>query len=84
MVTNSKLVAAIQGSEAFFTFTVGAITIPVASSRFEGGKVLVVTLAEKIPSEQFRPVCLPPKGYVEKMVLSQSCKNGIHKKLTEV
>ena len=84
VVTDSKLVAAIQGSEAFFNFTVGAFTIPVASSKFEGGKVLVVTLAEEIPSEQFRPVCLPPKGYVEKMVLSQSCQDGIHKKITEV
>ena len=33
-------------------------------------------LLEPIPEEMFRPVCLPPSGYISRMVKPSSCQKG--------
>ena len=44
------------------------------STNMEGLKMF--NLLDPIPEEMFRPVCLPPLGYISRMVKPTSCQKG--------
>ena len=44
------------------------------STNMEGLKMF--NLLDPIPEEMFRPVCLPPPGYISRMVKPSSCQKG--------
>ena len=44
------------------------------STNMDGLKMF--NLLDPIPEEMFRPVCLPPPGYISRMVKPSSCQEG--------
>ena len=40
------------------------------------GGLKMFNLLDPIPEEKFRPVCLPPPGYIPRMVKPSSCQKG--------
>ena len=55
----------------------------IASSRLEDNTLFLV-LGDKIPKKLLRPICIPPKRYVEKMVKPTSCKGDMMQTITKV
>ena len=88
IVTDASVAPSMTDAEAEFEFSLGfhdpEFISPLLSSRLDSSNVLVVTLAEKIPPSIFRPVCVPPKNYINKMVKSKSCKERREQKITQV
>ena len=87
IVTDAMLASSMTDAEANFEFSLihdPDFTSTVLSSQLDSSNVLVVTLAKKIPPSSFRPVCVPPKDYINKMVKSKSCKEGREQKITQV
>ena len=87
IVTDASLAPSMTDAEAQFEFSLFHDTdfvSPLLSSRLDSSNVLVVTLAEKIPPSSFRPVCVPPRNYINKMVKSKSCKERREQKITQV
>ena len=78
------------GSENQFSFMLTSddgdlmFESPVLESRLEQNLVLFLVLENRIPAEVFRPVCLPPRNYVKKMVKSHTCSNSRPQKMTKV
>ena len=87
IVIDASMAASISDSEEHFEFSLfhdPAFRSPILSSHLDSSKVLVATLAKKIPPSSFRPVCVPPKDYVNKMVRSKSCKERQEQMITQV
>ena len=87
IVTDASLAPSMTDAEAEFEFSLfhdPDFISPLLSSRLDSSNVLVATLAKKIPPSSFRPVCVPPKDYINKMVKSKSCKESREQKITQV
>ena len=37
------------------------------------GRMVVLSLQQNIPSDQFRPVCVPPQNYITHIVKTSAC-----------
>ena len=86
IVTDASFASSMRDAEAEFTFSLhhADFSSTLKSSQLDSSNILVATLSKKIPSSSFRPVCVPPQNYVNKMVKSQSCKKTREQKITEV
>ena len=87
IVTDASFASSMRDAEAEFTFSLhhaDDFNSPLKSSQLDSSNILVATLSKKIPSSSFRPVCVPPQNYVNKMVKSQSCKKTREQKITQV
>ena len=58
-------------------------TSTIASSRLEDTATFLL-LEEKIPTELFRPICIPPPRYVEKMIKPNNCQGDPLQTITKV
>merc|ERR1712007_173030 len=87
IVTDAAFFSTMRDSEANFEFRLfhdPDYKSSILSSRLDSSKVLVATLAQKIPPSIFQPVCVPPKNYINKMVKSKSCEEHRDQKITQV
>ena len=87
VVTDASLHESMRDAEANFVFSLlhdPDFISPLLTSRLDSSNVLVVTLAQRIPASSFRPVCVPPNNYINKMVKSKSCKDRREQMITQV
>ena len=56
----------------------------VVSSNLQKDRMLFLLLKDKIPKDIFRPICIPPPRYLEKMVKPTSCRGEMLQTITKV
>ena len=56
----------------------------VVSSNLQKDRMLFLLLKDKIPKDIFRPICIPPPRYVEKMIKPTSCHGEMLQTITKV